>query len=159
MQSRRKEAATTTTSKPRISKSDLDALVEEATIDAYDESEQVSGIFTMLDDNLEVPFKTKVFGVEVTVERVDLDRREQIIAVCVRGRERQTIPILDLPLPTPPPEGSEWIDAMTSMPTRSVCIGCSAMKARAAACAATIRFGSTSSASMLRETSIARTTR
>lgn len=104
-------AATTTPSKPRISKSDLDALVEEATVDACDETEQVSGIFTMLDENLEVPFKTEVFGVEVIVERVDLDRRGQIIAVCVRGRERQTIPILDLPLPTPPPEGSEWIDA------------------------------------------------
>jgi hypothetical protein len=92
-------------------KPDLEAMVEEATVDAYNESEQVSGLFTMIEDNLEVPFKTKVLGATVTVERVDLDRREQIVAICSRGGERQAIPILELPLPSPPPAGSEWIDA------------------------------------------------
>jgi len=28
-----------------------------------------------------------------------------------RGRERQSVPILDLPLPSPRPEGVEWIEA------------------------------------------------
>lgn len=65
----------------------------------------------MIEDNLEVPFETKVLGVEVTVERVDLTRREEIVAICIRGRERQPIPILDLPLPKPRPSGAEWIDA------------------------------------------------
>lgn len=102
----RRKAPTTPT--PRISKSDLDALVEEATIDAYGESEQISGLFTMIEDNLDVLFKTKVLGVEVTVEGVDLDRHERIVAI---GGRRQSIPILDLPLPPLAPEGSEWIDA------------------------------------------------
>ena len=35
----------------------------------------------------------------------------EIVAICRRGRERQKVPILDLPLPEPRPEGSEWIDA------------------------------------------------
>jgi len=107
----RKQNAAPKKTKARIAKADLDALVEEATVDAHDESEQVSGLFTMIQDNLDVPFKTKVLGADVTVECIDLDRREQIVAVCARGRERQTISILDLPLPTPRPEGSEWIDA------------------------------------------------
>jgi hypothetical protein len=92
------------------SKARLAEMVEEATVDAYGESEQVTGWFTMIEDNLAVPFETTVLGVPVTVERVDLDR-EQIVAVCRRGRGRQSIPIVDLPLPTPPPDGAEWVEA------------------------------------------------
>lgn len=90
---------------------DLDAMVEEATTDAYSESEQISGLFTMIEENLELPFKTKVLGATVTVERVDLDLREQIVAVCSRAGQSQSISILELPLPSPRPDGSEWIDA------------------------------------------------
>jgi len=97
--------------RPRISKARLAEMIEEATVDAYGESEQVTGWFTMIDDNLAVPFATTVLGVPVTVERVDLNRSEQIVAVCRRGRDRQPLPILDLPLPSPPPDGAEWIEA------------------------------------------------
>ncbi len=86
-------------------------MIEEATVDAYGESEQVTGWFTMIDENMEVSFETIVLGIPVTVERVDLSRGEQIVAICRRGRERQSLLILDLPLPTPPPEGAVWIEA------------------------------------------------
>jgi hypothetical protein len=65
----------------------------------------------MIDGNLALPFETTVLGVPVTVERHDLNHGEQIVAVCTRGRSRQLLPILDLPLPTPPPDGAEWIEA------------------------------------------------
>jgi hypothetical protein len=65
----------------------------------------------MIDENLAMPFETTVLGVPVTVERHDLNHGEQIVAVCTRGRSRQLLPILDLPLPTPPPDGAEWIEA------------------------------------------------
>lgn len=90
----------------------LDQMIEEAIIDAYGESEQITGFYTMLDDQLAVPFQTDMLGVEVTVERVDMTDDEQIVAVCARGKSRQRVPILDLPLPDPPPEGAEWIDAL-----------------------------------------------
>jgi hypothetical protein len=96
---------------PRIGKARLEEMIEEATVDAHTESEQVTGWFTMIDENLAVPFETTVLGVPVTVERVDLNRSEQIVAVCTRGRSRQSLPIVDLPLPTPPPDGAEWIEA------------------------------------------------
>jgi hypothetical protein len=86
-------------------------MIEEALVDAYGESEQRTAFFTMIEDNLAVPFKTEVLGVEVTVDKVDLGADEQIVAICARGRERQAIPILDLPLPEPAPDGSEWIEA------------------------------------------------
>jgi hypothetical protein len=65
----------------------------------------------MLEDNLEVPFATEILGFEVTVERVHMTDDEQIVAVCVRGKSRQRVPILDLPLSNPSPAGAEWIDA------------------------------------------------
>ena len=86
-------------------------MIAEATVDAYGESEQVTGWFTVIEENLDVPFETTVLGVPVTVERVDLSRSEQIVAICRRGRERQSLSILELPLPTPLPGGAEWIDA------------------------------------------------
>jgi hypothetical protein len=89
----------------------LDAMVAEATVDCYSDSECVTGFYTMLDDHLDVPFQTVVLGVEVTVTGVELTGDEQIVAVCVRDGSRQRIPILDLPLPTPWPAGAGWIDA------------------------------------------------
>jgi hypothetical protein len=64
----------------------------------------------MIEEQLAVPFTTTVLGVEVTVRKVDL-AADTIVAVCARGRHRQKIDLLDLPLPTPPPDGAEWIDA------------------------------------------------
>jgi len=89
----------------------LDRLVEEAIVDAYNESEQRIGLYTMIDENLELPFNTEVLGVEVTVERIDLNDAEEIVAICARGRIRQAVPIVDLPLPMPLPAGAEWIEA------------------------------------------------
>jgi len=97
-------------SNPR-SDAKLDEMIEEAILDAYGESEQTVGFYTMLEDNLATPFRTEMLGVEVTVERLDMTDDEQIVAVCARGKSRQRVPILDLPLPTPPPEGADWIMA------------------------------------------------
>ena len=95
----------------RMSRAQLDALVEEATVDCHDEDEQVSGLYTIIVDNLAVPFRTTVLGVEVTVQDIDLTGRNDIVAQCSRGAFRQAISVLDLPLPAPPPEGAQWIEA------------------------------------------------
>ncbi len=89
----------------------LDKLIEEATTDAYNESEQAGGFFAMIEENLAFPFVTQVLGQEVTVAKVDITQRDQIVAICLRGKVRQAIPILDLPMPVLRPEGAEWIDA------------------------------------------------
>ena len=98
--------------RPRnLSKVRLEAMAEKATVDAYNESEQATGWFTMLDEYVDFPFDTNVLGVAVTVENVDLSDHDDIIVVCRRGKERQALPILDLPIPSPPPSGWEWIEA------------------------------------------------
>ena len=81
----------------------LEAMIEEATVDAYGDDEQLTGLFTMIEEQLAVPFTTTVLGVEVTVRKIDLTA-DSIVAVCARGQHRQRIDLLDLldlPLPTP----------------------------------------------------------
>ena len=78
----------------------LDKLIEEATVDCYNEEEQATGFLTMIEENLALPFATRVLGVEASV-----------VAVCERDGERQLISLTNLPLPSPPPSGAEWIAA------------------------------------------------
>ena len=91
----------------------LDALIEEATIDANGVSEQRVGFHTMLDEHLAVPFDVALVGMTVTVERIDVTDDERIVAVCRRGRFRQAISLDDLPIPPSLPGAS----AMTRAPS------------------------------------------
>ena len=95
----------------RLGRRRLEELIEEAIVDAYGESEQRVGFLTMLDEHLACPFTTAILGASVRVERIDFNDADEIVAICRRGRQRQMIPILDLPLPSPPPTGWEWIAA------------------------------------------------
>ena len=65
----------------------------------------------MMDEGLSLPFHTTVLGVDVTVDKLDITERGDIVACCRRGSERQWVPMLELPLPDPPPQGWEWIEA------------------------------------------------
>jgi hypothetical protein len=89
----------------------LDELIEEATVDCHDEEEQATGFFTMINDNLALPFATRMLGVEVSVVAVEMADDGGVKAVCERGGKRQRIDLTDLPLPSPPPAGAEWIAA------------------------------------------------
>ena len=91
----------------KVSTARLDEMIEEATVDGYNESEESTGLFNMAEENLALPFSTVILGVEVTVQKVDITDRDEIVALCRRGRDRQKVPILDLPLPEPRPEGAE----------------------------------------------------
>lgn len=93
-----------------LSQEELDALVEQATIDAYGDDEQLAGFAVMIEDNLEMPFVTTVLGVTVLVKGVT-QTASGIMADCVRDSYHQAIHVLDLPLPEPPPKGAECIAA------------------------------------------------
>ncbi len=107
----RKSAKKSSNTASRISKARLAAMIEEATVDAYGESEQTTGWYTMLEEHVALPFETTMLGVVVKVARFDLRGDNIIVAICTRGRERQSVPIFDLPLPSPRPVGAEWIEA------------------------------------------------
>jgi hypothetical protein len=93
------------------SKTELDSLVEEATVDSNDESEQVLGLYTMMENDLALPFETEILGIAVVVEQIELTEGDQIVAICKRGGKRQRISLFDLPIPSPPPAGAQWIAA------------------------------------------------
>jgi hypothetical protein len=96
-------------SRPAITTAELDALIEEAIVDCYNEAEQVTGLFTMIEDHLALPFETSLLGMTVTVAKVDLTAGDEIVEICRRDGHKQAIPLLELPLPAP--DGAEWIEA------------------------------------------------
>jgi Calcium binding len=95
----------------RLTKARLDELVEDALVDAYGEAEQATAFYTMLENDLRLPFETQILGVTATVESIDITDDDQLVAVCRAGKTRQRISLSELPLPSPPPEGAEWIAA------------------------------------------------
>jgi hypothetical protein len=100
-----------------ISKHRLAELIEQATIDCYSDSEERTAFLTVIEDHLAVPFTTTLLGCEVNVVGVDMLQDETLVAICRRGNARQRIPILELPLPSPAPAGSEWIEAYRAWTT------------------------------------------
>ena len=94
----------------------LDSMVEEAIVDACGESEQRAGFFTTPNDNLAMPFRAEVLGVEDTVDRIDMTEDEKIVAVCPKSKSRQRVAILDPPLPNPPPASAGWVEACRRRP-------------------------------------------
>jgi hypothetical protein len=95
----------------RLSKARLDDLVEEALVDAYGESEQVTGFYTMMENDLCLPFETEVLGQTVMVEGIDITEDDQLVAVCRKGKTKQRISLSELLLPSPLPQGAKWIVA------------------------------------------------
>lgn len=90
---------------------ELPAFSEDAIVDTHDKEEQQNGFFSMIADNLMLPFETEVLGVKVQVVEVDQDQLGAVVAVCERNGKQQRIGVLDLTLPSPPPQGAEWLEA------------------------------------------------
>jgi len=111
MKSTKRKPSTGARTRGALSAAELTEMIEEATVDAYGEGEQATGWFTVIGDNLDMPFETEVLGVTVTVKRLELRDDNSIVAVCARGADRLAIGIVDLPLPSPKPEGAKWIEA------------------------------------------------
>src|SRR5262249_17100639 len=95
----------------RLSPRRLDELIERAIVDAYGPAEQAVAFHATLEQELALPFNTVVLGMTVSVKKLDVTDRGEVVAICCRGRERSSIPLVDLELPEPPPRGWESIDA------------------------------------------------
>ncbi|HSA53404.1 MAG TPA: hypothetical protein VLH10_25240 [Yinghuangia sp.] len=79
------------------------ALVAEAVVDCWGEDEELTGLFAMIEEHLQVPFATEVLGVPVTGKAVEFGADGGIVAICATGAHRQAVGLLDLPLPELPP--------------------------------------------------------
>ncbi|PIY80454.1 MAG: hypothetical protein COY80_02875 [Candidatus Pacebacteria bacterium CG_4_10_14_0_8_um_filter_42_14] len=73
----------------------LDQLIEEATVDCYDEEECRIGFFTMFEDNLQMPFAATIGGRKISVIKIDCDGK--MIKVLVQDELGQIwVDILDI---------------------------------------------------------------
>jgi len=99
--------------KTRWSKARLEDLIGRAVADASSDEEEQLGFFSALEDHLKLPFKTALRGRPVSVLGLEVDPDDEIAARCIdlKTREPLSTPLLDLPLPKPPPKGAEWIEA------------------------------------------------
>ncbi len=90
----------------------LRELIEEATIDAYGDEEEHAGLLTMIDDNLELPFKAKMIGetVEVT-EVVWPEYGLGLKFMCISKGKEHIVDATSLEWTEPLPEGIEWVEA------------------------------------------------
>lgn len=90
----------------------LNELIEEATIDCYDEDEQHSGLLTMIEDNVVFPFEATVIGERVQITGMAWpDDGYGLQFTCEKNGETYVIDAGSIEWAEPLPEGFEWIEA------------------------------------------------
>lgn len=76
---------------------ELDELIDEITVDAHDEDEQLMGFENAFDEDAIFPCRGTVIGEEVEVLHVSrADGRRELIATCQRSSSRYEIALLDV---------------------------------------------------------------
>jgi len=76
---------------------DLDSLIDEITIDCYDEEEQRTGFEAAFDEDASLPCSATIIGETVDVLHIGQgDGRRELIATCQRNGRRYEISLLDL---------------------------------------------------------------
>jgi hypothetical protein len=86
-------------------------MVAEVTTDCYNESEKITGFYTMIDENLDLPCMVAINGAPMTLERIKVTEDDTIEAVCASRRHRQNASVLELKFAAPLPAGYEWVEA------------------------------------------------
>jgi hypothetical protein len=81
----------------------LDALIEEITVDCYDEDEQLQGFQNAFDEDASFPCTGTVIGEDVQVLSVTTaTNRRELIAACQRNDHQYEIALLDIDLTADP---------------------------------------------------------
>ncbi|MEK9143676.1 MAG: calcium-binding protein [Patescibacteria group bacterium] len=88
---------------------DIESLIEEATVDCYDEEECRIGFLTVLQENIPTPFKATLDGNTITVNKIDGDDRA-IKVFIQNGKVVYPVDILDL-IVEQNVSGYQWIAA------------------------------------------------
>jgi uncharacterized small protein (DUF1192 family) len=88
---------------PRHADPELDDLIDEITVDAHDQDEQLMGFENAFDEDANFPCTGTVVGQEVEVLSVSrADNRQELIATCQRHERRYEIALLDLDINADP---------------------------------------------------------
>jgi len=97
----------------RLDPEEVQAAFEAATVDAYDPCEQHSGLLTMIEDELTLPFKAKVLGELVAVVGMEWPDNDSLglDLVCEHNGERHRIEARSVHLQSPLPQGHLFLAA------------------------------------------------
>ena len=110
--SNRLEPKTKLMKKVSIKKSDIDRMIEEATVDAHDETEQAMGFLAAIQDEIACPFTAFIVGELVDVVGFDAEGNDPaVIAICKRNGKMYKVGATSLEWHERPPKGYEWIEA------------------------------------------------
>ncbi len=96
----------------KLSDTRYEELLEQATVDCYDEEEEFAGILATLEDVLDYPLHAMLAGESVTVREIDSQRsslRRGILAVAERNGKSYTVSLADLVFEQLDPESDEWL--------------------------------------------------
>jgi hypothetical protein len=90
----------------------LQEMLDQATVDCYDEEEEFGGVLCTLEDNLIFPLQAEAMG--ETVEVIGLDSRRSslrkgIVARVRKGGREYTVGLADLNFIAPDPTSAEWL--------------------------------------------------
>jgi hypothetical protein len=92
----------------------LRALIEEATVDCYNEDEEFFGMLYTLEAQLAFPLQAKALGERVSVVGLDDGRsglRRGIIARVRKGSQEYTVALSELEFLDLDPKSAEWLEA------------------------------------------------
>lgn len=90
----------------------LEALLEEATVDCYDEEEEFWGVFSTLDSRLSFPLQARLLGETMSLVGLDGERsglRRGVMARVRKGEKEYTVALSELEIMNPDPVSAEWL--------------------------------------------------
>ncbi len=96
-----------------LDRTKLRALIDEATTDSNDESDEHAGLLSMIREEVACPFPARVQGEDVECLRFEWPKKGYgLNAICSMSKGRmRTVDIGDLEWVEPRPEGYQWIEA------------------------------------------------
>jgi len=89
----------------------LRTLIAEATVDCYSPEEELTGLWTMIEDQVVCPFRAKVIGETVNVTEFEWSKSGSFFAVCESKGKKHRVDLTSLEFIEPHPVGFEWIEA------------------------------------------------
>jgi len=97
----------------RLDEEKVQEALEEATVDCYNDSEQHTGLLTMIEQELAFPFPARVLGETVSVVGMEWPEDDEfgLDLVCERNGERHRIEARSVELLEPLPKGHLFLAA------------------------------------------------
>jgi hypothetical protein len=106
------KSATLDTAPSRADREKLRALIDQATSDSVDESDEHAGLLSMIREEVACPFPARVNGEEVDCVRFEWPKNGYgLNAVCMAKGKTMVVDIAALYVIEPLPKGHEWIEA------------------------------------------------